>query len=42
MHQDYIFQKTQDAKMAIICPNGGVYFVKRSISSRKLQATYKF
>jgi hypothetical protein len=38
----FFFQKTQDAKMAIICPNGGVYFVKRSISLRKLQATYKF
>jgi len=35
-------QKTQDAKMIIICPNGGVYFVKRSISLRKLQATLKF
>jgi hypothetical protein len=35
-------QKTQDAKMAIISPNGGVNFVKRSISSRKLQATLKY
>jgi hypothetical protein len=35
----FFSQKTQDAKRAIICPNGGVYVLKRSISSRKLQAT---
>jgi hypothetical protein len=36
----FFFKKTQDAKKVIICPNGGVYFVKRSISSRNLKVTF--
>jgi hypothetical protein len=41
VHQSFFFQKAQDAKKAIICPNGGVYFVKISISSRNLQVIFK-